>query len=183
MALNRAFPISERNLILTGYIEPNKPRTARLIAETLGMRYVDVDQRLEQLTGFPLSELRGRYGEKHLQSVESDLMAEIVLHRHTVIRVNGSMLLHKDFVQQLVPNSIIICLVARLDAVLHQTYLSLGARYHDPAERARVLGDLKREWAIRNAPDVLELDVTTLSIDETVQQVIALWQAKSLEKA
>lgn len=42
-----AAQITERNLILTGYLEPNKPRIGRQIAERLGMRFVDIEELLE----------------------------------------------------------------------------------------------------------------------------------------
>jgi len=54
--------------------------------------------------------------------------------------------------------------------------LILGSRYHDPNERALALGHIQREWAVRELPDIYEIDTTYLTEEETATAVIELWQ-------
>lgn len=174
--LRSGFQLTERNLVLTGYTEPNKPRIARQVAEQLRMRFVNVEELIEQRTGESVTEIRLSYGEHRLKTVESEIMEEVLLYRNAVIRVNGSTLVHSDHYEQLEHTSIMICLVARLDAILQQMHLVLGSRYHDPTERGMQLGLLRREWAVRSKPNLHEIDATDYDADTLVQEVIALWE-------
>jgi hypothetical protein len=81
-----------------------------------------------------------------------------------------------DYGQRIQQTGPIICLVATLDAVLQRLHLTLGARYHNPGERALAVGQLKREWAVRKLDGIHELDTTVLSESQIIEAVIALWR-------
>ena len=66
-----------------------------------------------------------------------------------------------------------------LDAVLRRLHLALGARYHNPSERDIALGTLRREWAIRKQPGIVEIDTSYLSEDEMVEAIASKWREKS----
>jgi len=175
--------LTERNLVLTGYTEPNKPRLGRQVAERLRMRFVNVEEVIEQRTGDSIAVIRQNYGERRLKTVECEIMEEIMLHRNSVIRVNGSTLMHSDHYERLQRTSVMICLVARLDAILQQMHLMLGARYHDPVERGTQLGHLRREWAVRSKPGLHEIDATDYDSDQVIAAILAIWQEMAIERA
>lgn len=176
-------PLTERNLILTGYVEPNKPRLGRDVAAQLRMPFIDLDQLIETRYGDPLERIRSTYGERRVKTIEADLMSEMLLHRQTVIRIHGSTLMHSDHLARIQETGVVICLVARLDAILQRMHLSLGARYHDPAERAMALGVLQREWGIRKLPHVHELDLTYHDEALMIRAIVELWQQLSIARA
>lgn len=176
-------PLTTRNLIITGYIEPNRPRLVQQIATQLRMPYIDVEQMLEQRLGSSPEVLRRDFGNRRLKTLEAELMQEVVLYRQTVIRVNGSTLMHTDHLSRLQATGPVFCLVMRLDAILQRLHLALGTRYHNPAERAAALGELQREWAVRKQSGIIELDVTYQSEAEIIPLVIAHWQKVAIERA
>jgi len=166
----------DRNLILTGYTGPNQPIIGQQAAERLKMRYVNVEMQIKTREGMTPDELRSRYGEARLKTVEAGVMQDVLLHRGAVIRVSGQTLLRSDYAKRLQQTGPIVCLVVKLDAVLQRLHLSLGRSYHNPHERALAIGHLKREWAVRKLEGIRELDVTYLTEAETVDALIALWQ-------
>jgi shikimate kinase len=174
--------LTERNLILTGYSEPNKPRIGRQVADRLGMRFVDVEERIEQITGENLSELRRAYGERRVKAAEADIMDEMILYRNSVIRISGSTLAHSNHYERIAETGVVLCLVARLDAILRRIHLTLGARYHDPRVRGTELGMLRREWEIRQKPGLQELDVTDLDDDGIVLALCEFWQRVAIRR-
>lgn len=175
--------LTESNLILTGYIEPNKPRIGRQVAEQLRLPFVDVEQRLdERIANIGRDIARTDLSERHLKTIESEIMGEIVLHRNTVIRVNGSTLVHSEHYERLYTTGPVICLVARLDAILQRIHLTLGARYHNPRERGFELALLRREWEVRKKTDIHELDVTYLDEATMIQAIIDFWKQLSIER-
>lgn len=168
--------VTERNLILTGYTGPQQPALGRQLAERLGVPFVNIDMQIEERAGVTLDEIKATFGEARLKTLEADVVHEAALHRGAVIRVSGQTLMHGNNFERLAPTGPVICLVAQLDAVLRRLHLMLGARYHDPDERALALGHLKREWGVRGREGVHELDTTYLSHTETVQAAFELWQ-------
>ena len=175
--------LSERNLVLTGYVEPNKPRIGRQVAQRLNKSFVDVSARIEGQLGDDIDTLRAIYGERHLKTVEAEIMEEVLLRRGAVIRVNGSTLMHSDHYAALQQTSIMVCLVARLDSILQRLHMTLGARYHNPAERGAELGHLRREWAVRQRDNLHELDMTYKSEAAMVDDIVGLWQNLAVQRA
>ena len=167
----------DQNLILTGYIGPGQLAVARRVAERLRMPFVDFETVLEDRAGMAGDELRLRFGEARLKMLESDLMNEVALYRATVIHISGKTL--APHYARLSATGPVICIVATLDAVLRRLHLALGARYHDPHEREIALGTLRREWAIRKQPGIIEIDTSYLSEDQMVEAVAACWREKS----
>lgn len=176
MTLLGGLPLADRNLILTGYIGPNPPPVGQLIAARLGWRFVNVDTLLEDRAGLSIDEIRVAFGEARLKTLETEIVLETALYRDTVIRVSGQTLLRSGHYEHLAATGPVICLVAALDAVLHRQHLALGARYHNPNERALAVGHLKREWAVRRLPGIHIVDTTYMSTDEIVETVAALWR-------
>ncbi len=171
---------ADRNLILTGYIGPNVPALGQRVAERLRMPFVNIETQIETRAGMPLGDFRDRYGESRLKTLEAEVMQDAVLRRGSVIFVSGRALMLGDYGARIQQTGPIICLVATLDAVLQRLHLTLGARYHNPGERALAVGQLKREWAVRKLAGIYELDTTMLPEREIVEAVIALWQQKAI---
>jgi shikimate kinase len=169
-------PASYRNLIVTGYGASNHPRLVSQMASSLKRPFVDVEALIEQRLGESMEETRQMYGERHMKANIAEVMSNVLLYRGTVIRIHGSTLASGDYLARMQETGIVVCLVARLDAILQKMHLSLGARYHDPRERAM-------EWAVRKLPGVMELDVTERDEAGTLQDVIALWQTVALERS
>lgn len=173
----RIIPISDRNLILTGYTGPNQPLIGRQVAARMQMRYFNIERELEDRSSLSIDEIRSLYGESRLKMLEIEVVQEALLYRNAVIRISGPTLMHSNHFQLLLETGPVLCLVASLDAVLQGLHLALGARYHNPNERALALGHLKREWAVRKLAGIMEIDTTYLSEAEIIETVIDRWQA------
>lgn len=177
-----ALPLTDRNLILTGYTGPNAPRIGQMIAERLRLPYVNFDVQIAERVGLPQDEVRQFYGESRLKAIESELIEEASLRRQTVIRVGAQTLMRGDHLKRLATTGPVICLVTTLDAVLRRLHIAMGGRYADPNERAREIGELRREWAVRGLAGVIELDTTTLEIEQIIQGVIDLWRERAIAR-
>ena len=60
--------------------------------------------------------------------------------------------------------------------------MTLGARYHDAVERSLAIGELQREWKIRQADDVVEFDATYISEAELIEQIANFWRDLALRR-
>lgn len=169
-------PPPDRNLILTGYIGSNVPALGQRVAERMRMPFVNIEAQIETRAGMLISDFRDRYGEARLKTLEVEVMQDAILRRSSVIYISGRTLTLGSFSRRLQQTGPIICLVATLDAVLQRLHLTLGARYHNPNERALAVGQLKREWAVRKLDGIHELDATAMSEGEIIEAIITLWQ-------
>ena len=176
MTTLRYLPLSDSNLILTGYTGPGQPAIGRRVAATLQRTFVNIDMQIEERNSMTLDEIASRFGESRLKTMEAEVVQEVLLYRSAVIRASGQTLLRGSNCERFSATGPVICLVASLDSVLQNLHLTLGARYHDPDERALALGHLKREWAIRECPGIYEIDVTYMTETEIADVVIAQWQ-------
>lgn len=175
-------PFSYRNLILTGYIGPNQLALSRQIASHLRMPFVNVETEIADRVGLPVDQIRDYYGETRLKSIEAEIVSEAMLRRGSVIYISGRTLVHADHLARLQSTGPVICLVIGLDAMLHRLHINMGARYHDPRERALALGELKREWAIRDYSGVHVLDTTELAEAKIIEQVLERWHELAIER-
>ncbi len=170
------------NLIITGYIEPNRPRISRQLAQQLGMEMIDVERRIEERFGDTIDRIRAQYGEQRLKAIESEVMDDIALYRRALIRVSGSTLVNSKNLAELQRNGVVVCLVASLDSILHRIHLTLGARYHDPVERSLAIGELQREWKIREAENIVEFDATYINESALIDQIANFWRDIALRR-
>jgi shikimate kinase len=174
--------IPDKNLILTGYIEPNQPRIGRRVAELLGRKFVDVEQEIERQLGDSPDAIRAQYGERRLKAIEKEVLDNLVLYRNAVIRINGSTLAQSERRDDLMLTGYTLCLVARLDAILQRMHISLGARYHNPSERGVELGQLRREWSVRKIEGMTELSVTYKNEEAIIQDIVEWWQTVAIAR-
>lgn len=179
----RDFPLhGDLNLIVTGYLEPNRPRIARELALRLGLETIDVEREIEDRLGDTIERMRQVYGERRVKAIETQIMDEIVLHRRACIRVSGSTLLNSGHLPELQRTGVIVCLVASLDSILRRIHLTLGARYHDPVERGRAIGELQREWRIREIEDVVEFDATYITEPILIERIVNFWRELAIRR-
>ncbi len=172
----------ELNLIVTGYIEPNRPRISRQLALRLGLQFIDVERLIEERLGESSENMRALYGQRRLKAIETEIMQEVALHRQALIRVAGSTLLNGGQLAELQRHGVIVCLVASLDSILRRIHLTLGARYQDPAERSRAIGELQREWRIREVANVVEFDATYVTDAILIERIVAFWRELALRR-
>ena len=177
-----AIPLTDRNLILTGYTGANLPRTGQLIAERLGMPFLNLDVLINDRIGLSGIDIREAFGERRLRTLEADVIEETRLRRQTVIRISARTLLHSDNLARIAQTGPVVCLMTTLDAILRRLHISMGGRYADPNERARELGELRQEWGIRDLPGMIQLDTTQMTVDQILQSVVALYRERAIPR-
>jgi shikimate kinase len=176
-------PFTERNLILTGYIGPEAQSLGRQIASQLQMPFINVETEIAERLGLPVDEIRTYFGETRLKTIESEIVQETALRRRSVIRVSGRSLMHGENLTRLRNTGPIFCLTISLDAMLHRLHVNMGARYHNPQDRALAVGELRREWAIHDSDAVQLIDTTDMPLDEVIRTLVGLWRSLTVRRA
>jgi shikimate kinase len=181
--MNLASAFTERNLILTGYIGPEHTTIGKRLAANLRLPYVNVEQQIAERLNMTIDEIRSYYGETRLKALEAELVAETALRRGSVIRISGRTLVNGDNYQRIRATGTVFCLMIGLDVMLQRLHISMGARYHDPKDRALALGEVQREWAVHQLNDLHMLDTSRMDDEEVIHTLAVLWRSLSIRGA
>lgn len=176
-------PSTEQNLILTGYIGPDTAMLAQAMAAQLRMTFVNVDTIIVNRLEMPVDEIRDRFGEMRLKAIEAEVLQETALRRQNVIYISGRILAIPAHLERMKATGPVLCLTIDLNAMLRRMHVSMGAKFHNPQERAIALGVLKREWKVHGSPGLHNVDTTYVERDEVIKRVATLWQELAIERA
>lgn len=111
--------MSDRNVVLTGFMGTGKSTVGRALAARLGWEFVDTDQVIEQRYG-PIATIFAEQGEGAFRRLERDVASELAERRRLVIATGGRMLVDAVNAQRLGETGDIVCLVASLDTILER---------------------------------------------------------------
>jgi shikimate kinase len=78
-----------KRIVLTGFMGAGKTTVGRILAESLGWNFLDLDTHLEGRAGASIPELFATHGEPHFRRLESSALASALAHTHTVIALGG----------------------------------------------------------------------------------------------
>ena len=76
-------------IVLTGFMGAGKTTVGRLLAESLGWAFLDLDQHLEARAGASVAALFATHGEAHFRRLESSALANALCESKTVIALGG----------------------------------------------------------------------------------------------
>ena len=131
--------LSDRNIVLTGLMGTGKSTVARILADRLGRRLVDMDETIVQRARMPIRDIFRTQGEAAFRAMERALCDELSRPQGLVIATGGGALLDPDHRQALAQGGVLICLDAALEA--------LRERMNDDGSRPLLmrLADLEHE--------------------------------------
>ncbi len=82
-------PSEVRRILLMGYMGAGKTSVGRLLAESLGWTFLDLDTHLEARAGSSVAELFALHGEAHFRRLESSALANALAQSCTVLALGG----------------------------------------------------------------------------------------------
>lgn len=132
-------PATER-LVLTGFMGAGKTTVGRLLAESLGWDFLDLDQHVETRAGASVPELFAQHGEAHFRRLESSALANALSLTRTVIALGGGtpeQLTNRLLLEQ-TPGTTVIFLDAPFETLFDRCMLESFAQ---PQHSRPVLGD------------------------------------------
>jgi len=82
-------PTTLRRIVLMGFMGAGKTTVGRLLAESLGWEFLDLDAHIEQRAGATVPELFARDGEPKFRRLESTALANALSRNNTVLALGG----------------------------------------------------------------------------------------------
>lgn len=82
------------NIVLIGMPAVGKSTTGRMLAQKLGMTFVDTDDVIVERENRPITEIFATDGEAYFRKVESEVIAELAARKNTIVATGGGAILN-----------------------------------------------------------------------------------------
>ena len=101
MRLKSDICINEMNIVLVGYRCSGKTTVGKILAQDLGMDFIDTDQVIEKKTGLSISNYVSQNGWVSFRRMERKVIKKLSLKDNLIIATGGGVVIDRDNVKNL----------------------------------------------------------------------------------
>lgn len=109
--------LGQRNLVLVGLMGAGKSAIGRLVAQRLGIAFVDSDTEIERVSRMSVNELFASYGEQEFRALESRVIKRLLKGGPRVVSVGGGAFINERSRRYIKKGGISVWLKADLDVL------------------------------------------------------------------
>jgi shikimate kinase len=151
-----------------------KSVVGRKLAHRLKRPFVDLDKMIERCEGMKVREIFENKGEPYFRQLETKALARVLQESGQVISTGGGVVLSEDNLRLLQDRSLIVCLSADTETLVRRA----GSRKQRPlliaTDKAQRIHELLGQRQKYYAKAHIEIDTSHLTVDESVEKIIAL---------
>src|SRR5262245_55691359 len=107
-----------RSVFLIGFMAAGKTTAGRLLAERMGLPFVDLDDVVMELAGRPVPEIFAQGGEAEFRRFESEALGKVLAAAPAVVATGGGTPCHADALARMRRSGLVITLAVPLDVAL-----------------------------------------------------------------
>lgn len=170
------------NIIIIGFSATGKTVIAKMVAQRLGWKAVDMDDEIVHLTGKSIPQIFAQEGEQHFRKLETEVLKKACRQHNAVIATGGGAVISEENRSLMKKGGFIVCLEAQPETVfkrLKQDLLNSESKkrpllaVESPLDRIEELKKLRQ-----NLYSIADWTIHTdnLSLDEVVFEVVRGWQ-------
>lgn len=163
-----------KNIILVGFMGTGKTAVGKELAKRLKMKFVDMDDIIEEREGMKISEIFVKKGEPYFRKVEKEVAKEISEQPNLVVAAGGGAVIDEENVKNLKSNGVMICLTASPDKIMERTKGYSHRPLLDVSDPSKSISELLAKRAAYYARANYQVDTTNLTVDEVVKKITEL---------
>lgn len=116
------------NIALFGFMGVGKSSVGRLLAERMGLAFIDLDEEIVKRTGMAISAIFEEEGEARFREIEREVTGEVAGLDGRVIACGGGTVLDPDNLAALRSGSTMVLLTADVEAIISRVEDEGGVR-------------------------------------------------------
>ena len=109
--------LGKRNLVLVGLMGAGKSAIGRLVAQQLGLPFIDTDTEIERVSRMSISELFAAYGEEEFRALETRVIKRLLRTGPRVVSTGGGAFINEKTRKQIERGGVSVWLSADLDVL------------------------------------------------------------------
>ena len=167
------------NIILIGYRGSGKSTVGRRLATRLKLKFVDIDDLIEERQGVSISDIVKSHGWGHFRKLERNTIEEISKEDHLIIAPGGGAVLDTDNVKALRKNGFIIWLKAEKQALLKRLNQDPGTNTRRPTLTGKGTSEELKEVMSLREPiyeqvSEIQIDTSRMDVETVVARISAI---------
>ncbi len=166
--------MTERNIVVTGFMGTGKSEVGREVARRLARTFVDMDALIEEREGRTIPQIFVESGEPYFRQLEAALVQELSMKRNLVIATGGGALIPEANRATMLATGIVICLWADEDVLIQR----LEDDHHRPLLARPDWQDHLRRLLAQRRPAYESLpyhiDTTGKTVSQVADEIVAL---------
>ena len=171
------------NIILIGYRGSGKSTVGSRLAARLKMRFVDIDDLIEERQGVPISHIVKSRGWGHFRKLEASILKEISSRDRLIIAPGGGAVLDTDNVKALRKNGFIIWLKADKQTLLKRLNQDPGTDTRRPTLTGKGTSEELKEVMSLREPiyervSEIQIDTSELDVEAVVENILTVLRDK-----
>ncbi len=153
--------LGNRNLIFVGLMGAGKSVIGRLVAQTLGIPFVDTDAEIESVSRMTIAELFSQYGETEFRALETRVIERLLKQGPRVVSTGGGAFINEATRAQIKQGGLSVWLNADLDTLWDR----VNRRDHRPLLKTENPRQTLENLMIQRYPIYAEADLTVMSVN------------------
>jgi len=160
--------LGNRNLVFVGLMGAGKSAIGRMVAQDLGLSFVDSDHEIERVSRMTITELFAAYGEAEFRALETRVIERLLQAGPRVVSTGGGAFINPNTRQRIKESGVSVWLKADLDVLWNRVSRREGRpllKTADPKGTLRALMDDRY-------PIYAEADLTVISRDVRKEVIV-----------
>jgi shikimate kinase len=158
-------------IFLVGFMASGKTTVGQLLAERLARRFIDLDDRIVQRAGKPITRIFTEDGEEHFRRLESDLLRDVAKEYGVIISLGGGAFVSEANRRVVKAHGVSIWLDCSFDVILERLQGAKDRPLNTSPENLRTLLESRIE---RYAQADSRIDASQATPDVLVEQIMRI---------
>jgi len=160
-----------KNIILVGFMGTGKTAVGKGLAARLKMKFVDMDDLIEEREGMKIPDIFASKGEPYFRRVEKEVAKEVSARSGLVVAAGGGAVIDQENVKNLKSSGVMVCLTATADKIFERTKAHTHRPLLNVSDPKEKISELLAKRAEYYARADCRIDTTDLSVDEVVKKI------------
>lgn len=169
--------MNKTNIILVGFMGTGKTTVGKILAEKLGLEFLDMDDIIVEREGKSIPRIFEEDGEPHFRMIEKKLVEELSGRSGLVVGAGGGIVLNPDNVANFDRTGLVVCLSATPEAIMERVRTDSNRPLLEGDDKMqKILSILEsRKELYAGVPN--QVDTTGLTAEQVADRIAALYNS------